>query len=220
MSFLNHLSDVDHLRNQYFAVRHGESEANVACLISSDPRVGTVSHGLSPTGRTQVVENTQTFLRNHPSSCSFVIISSDFRRARETAEILASNLPNASGDTPTVQLDERLRERFFGIYDGAGDDNYSTIWTTDEENPAKNVHDQVEPVESVRERATALIRDLEAKYDNQVVFLVSHGDSLQILQTAFERMPNATEQRRLKHLERAEIRPLILKWVFSTISGQ
>ncbi|UJR21340.1 hypothetical protein I4U23_024434 [Adineta vaga] len=211
MSFINHLSDVTSLRNQYCAVRHGESEANVAHLISSNPQIGNEIHGLSPNGRIQVVENTKSFLQNHSFNNSYIIISSDFRRARETAEILASNLPDSIENKPNIQLDSRLRERFFGIYDGTSDDNYPLIWKTDVDNPMKNITDQVEPVESVRERTTALIKELEEKYENQTIFLVSHGDSLQILQTAFQRLPNANEQRYLKHLERAEFRPLILK---------
>ena len=207
MSFTNHLSDVVSLRNKYVAVRHGESEANIAHLISSNPEIGTKTHGLSSNGRTQVVENTKLFLQNNPLNNSPVIISSDFSRAFETANILASNLPNK----PNVQLDKRLRERFFGIYDNTSDENYDLIWKNDEENPTKNLDDQVEPVESVRERTTALIKELEDKYENVTIFLVSHGDSIQILQTAFQRLPNANQQRYLKHLERGEFRPLILK---------
>ncbi|CAF1461240.1 unnamed protein product [Adineta steineri] len=211
MSFTNHLSDISSLRNKYFAVRHGESEANVAQIISSNPQVGTEIHGLSSNGRSQVAENTKLFLQNYPSNNSYVIISSDFRRARETADNLASNLSDSHGNKPSIQLDKRLRERFFGIYDGTSDKNYDIIWKTDEENPIKNLNEQVEPVESVRERTTALIKELEDKYENQIIFLVSHGDALQILQTAFERIPNANQQRYLKHLERAEFRPLLLK---------
>ncbi|CAF1282825.1 unnamed protein product [Adineta steineri] len=211
MSFTNHLSDISSLRNKYFAVRHGESEANVAQIISSNAQVGTEIHGLSSNGRSQVAENTKLFLQNYPSNNSYVIISSDFRRARETADNLASNLTDSHGNKPSIQLDKRLRERFFGIYDGTSDKNYDIIWKTDEENPIKNLNEQVEPVESVRERTTALIKELEDKYQNQIIFLVSHGDALQILQTAFERIPNANQQRYLKHLERAEFRPLLLK---------
>jgi broad specificity phosphatase PhoE len=211
MSVINHLSDIVNLRNQYFAVRHGESEANIAHLISSNPQIGSTSHGLSPNGRSQVVENTKLFLQHNPSNNSYVIMSSDFSRARETADILASNLSNSNTDKIIVQLDKRLRERFFGIYDHTSDENYNIIWKNDEENPLKNLNDQVETVESVRERTTALIKELEDKYENQTIFLVSHGDSLQILQTAFERIPNANQQRYLKHIERAEFRPLILK---------
>ena len=41
------------LRNRYFALRHGLSEANVAGIISSDPGVGTTVHGLTAEGRMQ-----------------------------------------------------------------------------------------------------------------------------------------------------------------------
>lgn len=211
MTYTNHLADVVNLRNTYFGVRHGESQANVAHLISSNPDIGVETHGLSSYGRTQVVENTKLFLQNHPSHNSFIIIASDFSRARETAEIIASNLSNSDNKTLTVQLDKRLRERFFGIYDGTSDENYNVIWKNDQDNPEKNLNDQVEPVESVRERTTALVKELEDKYENQTILLVSHGDAIQILQTAFERLSNANQQRHLKHLERAEFRSLILK---------
>ncbi|CAF1242936.1 unnamed protein product [Rotaria sordida] len=211
MTFINHLSDIVNLRNKYFGVRHGESEANVAHLISSDPQIGIESHGLSPYGRLQVIENTKLFLQNNPSNKSYIIIASDFRRARETADILALNLSNLNDDKPTVQLDKRLRERFFGIYDGTSDENYNIIWKNDEDNPMKNLNDKVEPTESVQERTTSLIKELEEKYEGQIIFLVSHGDAIQILQTAFERLSNANHQRHLKHLERAEFRPLVLK---------
>jgi len=211
MSFINHLADINNLRNRYVAVRHGESEANVAHLISSNPERGIEFHGLSSNGRVQVAENTKLFRENNLSNNSYIIISSDFRRARETAEILALNLSNSINNQLNIQLDKRLRERFFGIYDNTSDENYNIIWKNDEENLQKNLNDQVESVESVRERTTALIKELDEKYENQLIFLVSHGDSLQILQTAFERIPNANQQRYLKHLERAEFRPLILK---------
>ena len=207
MSFINHLESINKLRNQYFAVRHGESEANVARLISSNPQIGGQTHGLSSNGRKQVEENTKLFVENHPGK-TYVIVSSDFRRANETATIVIENLSNAK---LKIQIDTRLRERFFGTYDGTSDENYPIIWKNDEENPQKNIDELVEPVESVRERTTSLIKDLEEKYEDQIIFLVSHGDSLQILQTAFERIANANQQRSLKHLERAEFRPLILK---------
>lgn len=207
MSSIHHLQNVRTLRNEYIAVRHGESEANVAHLISSDPTIGTKIHGLSPFGREQVAERTRSFLQTLPSETKdFLIISSDFRRARETAEILQSNLPSPA----SIELDPRLRERYFGIYDGRSDENYLLIWKNDEENPEKNRQDQVESVESVRERSTALIKDLEEKYQNRTIFLVSHGDALQILQTAFHRWPNANQQRHLPHLDRAEFRKLVL----------
>jgi hypothetical protein len=37
-------------RHRYIAVRHGQSEANVAGVVSSDPAVATVEHGLTALG--------------------------------------------------------------------------------------------------------------------------------------------------------------------------
>lgn len=210
MSFINHLADIDHLQNRYVLVRHGESEANVARLISSNPEVGTKTHGLTSQGCSQVLQNTQLFLRDNPCCDNAIIIASDFRRARETADILASQLPNFLSRGQSVQLDPRLRERFFGIYDGQSDEKYACIWDNDQKDPAQNIADQVESVDSVRERTTALIKELHEKYSDTTFFLVSHGDSLQILQTAFKCMPNANQHRTLPHLERAEFRPVVL----------
>ena len=36
------------LKNKYFGLRHGESEANVEGVISSDGEVGSTIHGLTP----------------------------------------------------------------------------------------------------------------------------------------------------------------------------
>jgi hypothetical protein len=38
------------LKNRYFAMRHGQSTANVEGVISSLPAVGTTTHGLTPLG--------------------------------------------------------------------------------------------------------------------------------------------------------------------------
>ncbi len=45
-----------HLKNRYFALRHGESTANIAGIISSLPSTGTTTHGLTDKGRLQARE--------------------------------------------------------------------------------------------------------------------------------------------------------------------
>lgn len=200
---------MENFRNEYVAVRHGESEANVLHLISSDPTIGVECHGLTSNGRKQVEENSTNFIENHSSTRDFLIVSSDFRRARETAEILFSQLSNCSS---IIEFDRRLRERFFGIFDGKSDENYSSIWSNDENDSEKNDKNQIESVENVRKRTWNLIVELEEKYRGKTIFLVSHGDALQILQTKFERWSNANRHRHLPHLERAEFRRLVWKF--------
>ena len=41
------------LHHRYVALRHGQSEANVQGIISSEPSVAVVQHGLSASGRAQ-----------------------------------------------------------------------------------------------------------------------------------------------------------------------
>ena len=64
-----------------------------------------------------------------------------------------------------------------------------------------------ESVNSVLERTTMVIKDLEKKYSQKTIIIVSHGDSLQILQTGFQKI-NPRFHRQLQHLETAELREL------------
>jgi probable phosphoglycerate mutase len=58
-------------------------------------------------------------------------------------------------------------------------------------------------------RVTALVCEYEEKISAVTILLISHGDALQILQTAFSKQC-ASEHRRQLHLETAEIRELSL----------
>ena len=60
-------------------------------IIVSDPELGTVKYGLSEKGRKQV-ETSASELKKSIRNC--IIISSDFRRALETAEIIKASRPN------------------------------------------------------------------------------------------------------------------------------
>eukprot|EP00658_Telonema_sp_P-2_P071224 TRINITY_DN60526_c0_g1_i2.p1 TRINITY_DN60526_c0_g1~~TRINITY_DN60526_c0_g1_i2.p1 ORF type:complete len:102 (+),score=14.53 TRINITY_DN60526_c0_g1_i2:277-582(+) len=66
----------------------------------------------------------------------------------------------------------------------------------------------VEPLSSVWGRVSALVEDLEAiVVEPSTIVLVSHGDTLQITQTAFEDKP-LSQHRSLTPLQQAEWRIL------------
>jgi len=99
-----------------------------------------------------------------------------------------------------------LRERHFGNWERTANNNYRNVWLDDEIDP----YHKKESVESVMEvlgRAVSLIVELEVKYNGKNILLVSHGDTLQILQTWFMRVP-PSKHRHLPHLNLAEIREL------------
>ena len=214
---MNHLSGVNRLANRYHAMRHGQSKANVAGIIVS--RIETDRRGdwgLSDLGREQVLEAAR--------ACGLpvdtVICSSDFSRARQTAEIVRARL-----GAPPVLVGAALRERCFGDLEGTATDNYARVWATDEASAGDTAGDGVdagggdadgrdagggvEPAAAVLDRVTALVTDLERRYADRDILLVSHGDTLQILQAGFLRM-NPAAHRRLPHLGIAEIRALRL----------
>ena len=184
-------------RNRYFALRHGESEANRDGAIRSDPSTACDAYGLTEVGRGQV----RASVSASELGPDALIYSSDFRRARETAEIARALL----GALP-VTLNERLRERFFGAFEGTSNANYQTVWDRDREDPGQT-EDGVESVMSVLGRTSSLVAELELEHVGKTIVFVAHGDPLQIMQTGFLSV-NPAEHRGLPPLTTAELREL------------
>ena len=234
---MNHLSGIERLANRYHAMRHGQSKANEAGVIVS--RVETDRSGdwgLSDLGRRQAL----TAAERCGLPADTVICSSDFARARQTAEIVRALL-----GAPAVTLAEELRERCFGDLEGTSAANYARVWQADNagaggegasaghpgrgdtgrgdtgrgdtgsgdtgggDTGSGDTGSGIESAAAVLDRATALIAGLELRYSGRDVLLVSHGDTLQILQAGFLRM-DPVQHRRLPQLETAEIRGLRL----------
>ena len=180
-------------KNNYYAFRHGQSRANVEGIIVSDPALGTVEFGLTDMGRRQVFSSVASA---EPFDADALIFSSDFLRTRETAEIVRSEL----GATE-VMLDERLRERFFGEWEGKCHKNYSKAWKSDVFDPDRE-YNGAESSRSVQKRMWSVIQSLEEQYDGQTLILVSHGDPLMLLQTAFKEL-GPEKHRSLPYIETA-----------------
>jgi broad specificity phosphatase PhoE len=197
---VNHLGHAERLANRYRVMRHGESKANASGIIVS--RIETDrggDYGLSELGRRQAA----VAARACGLPADTVICSSDFSRARQTAEIVRAQL-----GAPPVVAAPALRERCFGDLEGSATGNYALVWAADEARAAP-AGAGVEPAAAVLDRATALVAELERRYGGRDILLVSHGDTLQILQAGFLRIDPAAH-RRLPHLGTAEIRALAL----------
>jgi len=187
-------------------MRHAQSLANVEGIIVSKPENGIPAYGLSERGKQQVADNAALFAKqsNSPLGSTVCIYSSDFKRAHETAAIM-HGLLNCSFN---MELTPSLRERDFGDFELQADSNYQTPWGQDAFDSSHTLNN-VESADSVMARATLLVDSLEKKSNNETYLLVAHGDTLQILQTAFLKLP-ASKQRDMPHLENAEIRELVL----------
>jgi broad specificity phosphatase PhoE len=182
-------------------MRHGQSLANFEQIIVSHPQNGVDNYGLSGLGMRQVKNSVQSEPR---LDSDLLIVSSDFKRARESAEITHELLDCIQ----PLQFDERLRERNFGDLELTSDRAYPLVWSQDEID-ADNLEKGVESPNQVMQRVSALVCDYEAKYSSLAILLVSHGDALQILQTAFLKQ-DASKHRQQQHLQTAEIRYLMV----------
>ncbi|CAK9074513.1 Phosphoglycerate mutase (PGAM) (BPG-dependent PGAM) (MPGM) (Phosphoglyceromutase) [Durusdinium trenchii] len=179
------------LRHRFFALRHGESEANVAKIIISDPKVGTKAFGLTAAGRKGATRAGQMFKKT--AAKRVVMVSSDFSRAKQTAQLFAQALRKAGRICP-LRIAKELRERRFGSLEADSDARYPEVWAQDRHDPAARPFG-VEAAQAVQRRTSRLVAKLDRELPDgadvahglnwRCHVLVSHGDALQILQTAF-----------------------------------
>jgi len=198
------MNDREHARkfkNSYFVLRHGESVPNTRGVILSDLEEGKkTDHTLTKNGEEQVLRSVHEAKQGGFLNSGTIIYASPFSRTRRTAEIAKEVLCVEA----EIVLDERLRERWFGDWEGTGNANYQKVWDRDFVDADHN-DANVESTAEVARRVAGLISDLEEAYSGKVILLVSHGDALQILQTFFEDQPSSLH-RGIEHLKVAEVR--------------
>lgn len=102
------------------------------------------------------------------------IISSDLRRARETAEEIAEATPDA-----TFETDLAWRERDFGIYQGLDDEYLDTIDYPEE--IFSKAPESGESWEEVSTRVEGAWSNLVASIENTVTVVVSHFGPIVLL---------------------------------------
>lgn len=198
--------NTEKLKNQYFLLRHGISQANEAGVIVSRPENGTLSRwGLSKNGRADTHKKLapEAIARLCPGFTreNILVLSSDFSRALETAQIFCE-----LNELRPAQIDIRLRERSFGKLELESVEKFSQVWNMD----AQTQHTRIFNCESTRQvadRLSGLLEDCESKYTGHTIVLVTHGDPSQIMQTIVQNLrPN--QHREVPHMHNAELRAI------------
>jgi broad specificity phosphatase PhoE len=157
----------DDARTQLYLVRHGEAESNATSRFG-----GWSPVPLTERGRRQAEAAARALATRLPTA----IISSDLVRARETAEPIAAacGLPLA--------LDERLRERSVGVFDGLlfseAEARYPEAWARMLARDPDAVPERAETVDQVFARVTAAIDAIVAAHTGGRVIVVTHGIAL------------------------------------------
>jgi broad specificity phosphatase PhoE len=108
---------------EIWVVRHGESAGNVAALAAHDAGLPAIDIStrdvdvpLSPLGEQQAAALGRWFAAMPPSERPTVVLTSTYLRAQRTAELIRQAGGTEDPEEPVV-VDERLREREFGILD-------------------------------------------------------------------------------------------------------
>ncbi len=197
--------NLNELKHKYFVMRHGHSVPNETGLIVSELDDGIkAEYGLTTKGQVQAKLAAELFiLQNKNPINDTIIIHSPFSRAKQTAEILATEIGGK-----IFAKDDNLRERFFGDYELTSDKNYQLIWEQDRLNPDSTFVNSESPnaVQARMLKVIAACEKLDEEY-GQMIILVGHADSIHILETAFRNI-DVQNHRDIPYIRNAEIHAL------------
>ncbi len=149
--------------NRFLVMRHGEAETNATGIVNSST---PDAYGLTETGRTQVEAAVDAL----KSAGITHIFSSPYRRARETAQIVAAAL----GLEASVGVDERLSELDFGDFDGKPAEDFYAY----RREVMRSYTDRLPGGESYKDakrRFAAFAYEVDAKLANARILVVAHG---------------------------------------------
>lgn len=158
--------------NKYFMMRHGGATTNAKGILNSDVHA---PYGLTDEGRMQVETAAHSI-----SEKIDLIVTSPFKRTRETADIIASKLGVAKEH---VVDDERLGEYDFGEKNDISFDEWHAAFPASIERFSKGPKGGENDSE-VRDRMMRALLDLEAKHQGKTILIVSHGTPLWLLREA------------------------------------
>ncbi|MEK7201076.1 MAG: class I tRNA ligase family protein, partial [Patescibacteria group bacterium] len=159
--------------NRYFAMRHAEAEMNTRNLVSTDPEKQKQNH-LTDQGR----ETARRHAERYQKEGFDLIVVSPFTRAQETASIIAEV---CGMSTDSVHTDERLREIGAPAFDGRPVQEYRESFSSVRERFVKSP-EGAETFTEVRKRMGDVLYELEQKYTDKRILIISHGDPLWLLQ--------------------------------------
>ena len=185
------------LKNKYYFLRHGQSTANVAEVISSARSLAySDKHGLTELGYEQGKESATQLLdvleqEGVKPGDKVLFVSSPFARARQTAEACLDGLAEVTAQRRIQQLgieilkdvvlEDRLMERYFGRLDNEAIYTYAYVWPLDAFNVTHTAF-AVESVAAVCTRIYQVVDRFESQYEGYHIVWTSHADVLQISQ--------------------------------------
>jgi isoleucyl-tRNA synthetase len=163
--------------NKYFVMRHGETECNVRGEVSI-----TVNNddNLTENGKVQVEKKAKE-LKDKKID---YIFASPFVRTKETAIIVAKNIGIKESD---IIFDDRLHEISVPMYEGRTWAEYHNDFPNTVENFSKKIEGN-ESFDDVRRRGMSFLYDIEQKYYDKNILIVTHSGPAWLMYADVSRM--------------------------------
>ncbi len=160
-------------KNKYFLLRHGQTthqiEGSKTIYFWPD---GNPPYTLTELGKSQIQEKTLQLKDKNID----LIFSSDILRTKQTAEIVAQEL----GLEP--KFDQRLRDTNWGVFQGKSMEQAWAFYNHNMEKKFTIAPSEGESWYDVKTRVIDLLKEIEEKYSQKNILIVSHGDPLWLLE--------------------------------------
>jgi isoleucyl-tRNA synthetase len=153
--------------NKLFFIRHGEAENGVKNIMSCLPEK-EISH-LTENGK-EAIEKIAAGLKDKKID---IIFSSPLKRTEESAEIISKAIG------AKIIFDDRLQETILGKLNGESAEKWlekREKLRFDESNDLG-----VETFSQLRKRTEAFLKEINEKYQEKNIAIVSHGDTIRML---------------------------------------
>ncbi|MDU4936359.1 MAG: histidine phosphatase family protein, partial [Peptostreptococcaceae bacterium] len=158
------------MANTFYIVRHGETNWNILGKTQGHGNSNLTEKG---------IEQATTLAESMSKYPIDYIYSSDLGRAVETANILADVLNLEVNET------NALREMGFGVWEGLLMDeikeNYADMYSIWRNTPHLFDVPGGETLSIIQDRVDEFIKEINEKYDNKHILLVSHSVTVRVI---------------------------------------
>ena len=156
--------------NRYFMARHGEARSNVGEWVNSSAER---ANDMTLEGIHQVEESAEA----RKNTKFDMIFASPMPRTRATAEIIADTI---GFDKSQIVFDDRLWEIKAGEFDGKPVKDFHDYWLGMKDK-FTDAYPGGESRKDMYARVSAFLYELEEKYKDKTILIVSHGDPVMAL---------------------------------------
>lgn len=171
------LEDLDKLRfskNNFWLLRHGESDHNLTNLIAAGPERGKNISKLTKKGKEQIQKAAKNLKKLLKGKKLDLIFTSPYFRTRETAKIVAK-VTKAK-----IIIDKRLAEINCGIFNWQLIEEHKKFFNNHLEEFTKTPPGG-ENLNDVKKRMLGAVLDINSKYSDKNILIISHGEPLWML---------------------------------------